>query len=84
VRFTQKPDVLYAVLLEKPSTPSVTLSGLRAEAGTTVSLPGFPSPLNWQQEGDGITISFPASSGSAPALALKLTPQPSLVSSGRA
>jgi alpha-L-fucosidase len=82
VRFIQKPDVLYAILLGTPPGISIMLSGLRATPGMTVSLLGFSAPLPWQQSGNGITISFPTPPPSAPAMALKLTPQPSMVSLG--
>ena len=71
VRFIQKSNVLYAILLGVPSGDAVTLSGLRAEPGMTATLLGFDAPVTWRQTGDGITFSFPA----APP-ALKLVPQP--------
>jgi len=77
VRFTQKPDALYSILLGTPYGASVTLSGLRAEPGMTANLLAFDAPLAWQQSSDGITVSFPTPPPAAPALSLKLTPQPS-------
>jgi len=84
VRFTQKPDALYAILLDMLPGVSVTLSGLRAEPGMIVSLPGLDMSLTWQQASEGITVTFPTLPPSTPAMALKLTPQPSMASLGGA
>ena len=84
VRFTQKPDTLYAILLGTTPGVSVTLSGLRAAPNMTASQLGFTPPLAWQQASDGITISFPTPPPAETVLALKLAPQPSLVLSGGA
>ena len=78
MRFTQKPGALYAILLGTPPAATVTLRGLRSEPGMTASLLGLDTPLTWQQASDGVTISFPASLPAAPALALKISPQPAL------
>jgi len=59
VRFTQKPDALYAILLGTPPAAAVTLRDLRAAPGTALHLLGFDAPLAWQQTDDGVTVSFP-------------------------
>ncbi|MBI9106457.1 MAG: alpha-L-fucosidase [Spirochaetales bacterium] len=81
VRFTQKADTLYAVLLGTPSGVSVTLKDMWADPEMEVKLPGTDILLGWRQERDGITILFPSSPPYSPALALKLTPKPSKVES---
>jgi len=83
VRFTQKPDALYAILLGTPPGSSVTIKGLSAGPGMTGSLLGLDPPLAWQQANDGVTISFPAVLPAAPALVLKLAPHPSMAAPGR-
>lgn len=76
VRFTQKPDALYAILLGTPPGASVTLRGLHGEPGMTAHLLGLDRPLTWQPASGGIRISLPASLPAEPALALKFSPQP--------
>jgi alpha-L-fucosidase len=78
VRFTQKGDALYAILLGAPSGAAVTLHGLRAEPGMTATLLGAAAPLAWQQDSDGITLSLPHPPAATAALALQLAPPPSL------
>ena len=78
-RFTQKPDILYAILLAGSGSPAITIKNLRAGKGMTIRLLGHESPLAWQQSDDGLTISLPQNICSTPAMALKLEPQPALL-----
>ncbi|MDP9313031.1 MAG: alpha-L-fucosidase [Chloroflexota bacterium] len=79
VRYTQKGDALYAILLDTPRGNVVTMEGLQAAPQTTVQLLGYDGTLDWRQEGAGLTIALPAELGQAPAHALRLIPQPSSV-----
>ncbi|MEZ4675824.1 MAG: alpha-L-fucosidase C-terminal domain-containing protein [Caldilineaceae bacterium] len=56
VRFTQKGDTLYAILLDTPTETTVLLRGLRAGEGADAHLLGHPPPLTWRQGDDGIVI----------------------------
>ena len=76
VRFTQKADALYAILLGVPPNRSVTLSSLHAEPGAQVRLLGLETALDWQNENDGLTVSFRPPLPGEPALALKISPRP--------
>lgn len=75
VSYTQKDNALYAILLDTPRSGQVTLENLRAEAGTTIQLSGYPQALTWQQQGNGLTVTLPALEA-APAYTLKILPQP--------
>jgi alpha-L-fucosidase len=79
VRFTQKADALYAILMGTPHGNSVSLSGLQASPDMKASTFDMNVPLNWRQEDDGIIVSFPAPPQNGPALVLKLAPQPTLL-----
>ncbi len=81
IRFTQKADALYAILLETPGGSQVTLLNLHLAPGTKIALLGLESPLAWQQAEAGVIVSFPAPPPSSPALALKLSPQPMPITS---
>ena len=54
VRFTQKGDVIYVILLDEPKKRSVMISGLKAKRNTTLSLLGNPSRLDWESQEMGI------------------------------
>jgi alpha-L-fucosidase len=79
VRFTQKANQLNAILLGSPPNTSVTIKGLVAEPSMTATLLGHDDSISWQQTGDGITFLFETSLPTTPAMALKLSPPPSLV-----
>jgi alpha-L-fucosidase len=80
VRFTQKEDALYAILLDTPRGGQVTLHSLVAGERTTLTLLGQAEALSWSQQGDNLTIVLPGEMQSAAAHAIKITPQPRLVS----
>jgi len=75
VRFTSKGDSVYAILLDPPQNAKVTLEGLVAEPGSTVTLLGRQGSLNWSQRGTNLEVALP---GEAPseAFALKISPRP--------
>lgn len=78
VRFTQKEDTLYATLLDTPDEEQISLKALKASPQTVIQLLGHDSPLNWQQNGNDIEVSLPASLITAPAHVLKINPAPVL------
>jgi alpha-L-fucosidase len=77
IRFTQKADALYAILLGTPAGDSISLPGMQAREGMKVSLLGLDLPLTWQPTDYGFTISMPGNLPISPAWSLKLSPQPS-------
>jgi alpha-L-fucosidase len=79
VRFTQSGDALYATLLGAPPSGPLTLSGIHAIPGSDVRLLSHSGqPLAWEQTENGLTITMPADSGTAPAHSLRITPKPSI------
>jgi alpha-L-fucosidase len=60
VRFTQKDSSVYATLLAKPKTNTVTIKSLAPQPGTKISLLGGKGPLDWSQQGDDIKVSLPS------------------------
>jgi len=77
VRFTCKGDALYALLLGRPRGHQVVLESLRAHEHTTLHLLGDEEALSWQQEGENLTIAWPAEMPESPAYVLRMSPQPS-------
>ena len=61
VRYTTKPDALYAILLDWPHTQA-TFSRLKAGEGTTVRMLGVRAPIRWEQTGDGLVLHRPTGS----------------------
>ena len=65
IRFTQKGDALYAILLAWPGEKAVIQSlgsdkGLWTKPITQVELLGHSGPLTWQQAGGALTVQLPA------------------------
>jgi alpha-L-fucosidase len=74
IRFTQKNSVLYATLLGKPKTNTVTLKSLSANPDSNIYLLGGDSkPLAWSQQGDDIRITLPAALPGKYAFVLRIT-----------
>jgi alpha-L-fucosidase len=65
LRFTRGADALYAVLLDTPREPRITIEGLTAPAGARVGLLGYEGPLMFAQEEGGLTIELPSLPDSA-------------------
>ena len=79
IRFTQKGDALYAILLETPEPGQVIIPGLRTASTAAIHLLGRAAPLTWRQEADRLIIDWPRDVASSPAHALRITPQPALL-----
>jgi len=59
VRFTQKNESLYAILMGKPETDSITLENLNLESISEVVLLGYEENLSWKLENSNLTIQLP-------------------------
>ncbi|MBC7828749.1 MAG: alpha-L-fucosidase [Chitinophagaceae bacterium] len=73
IRFTQKGNILYAILLQWPTAP-VLISSLPARAGkvASVRLLGNKEPLSFTQDEQGLKITFPSENNGEYAYALKI------------
>lgn len=83
LRFTQKAERLYAILLGIPAGPVIRLKGLHAAEGTRVQWLGDPAHLEWRQDESDLLVtlgergeSFPAEGN---ACSLVIYPQPEAV-----
>ena len=74
VRFTRKGDVLYAILLARPKSASVTIEELSPSPGSEIRLVGKDGTLTWTQEGTNVVIKLPDLLLESYAYALKITP----------
>lgn len=76
VRYTQKEDALYAIILAKPEENKITIKSLTASENTTIQLLGTEGSLEWTQQDDNLTIKVPEKPKEFPAYAFKITPKP--------
>jgi alpha-L-fucosidase len=60
VRFTQKGDEVFAILLGKPKNNRVTLSSFAAKPGSPIHLLGTQAALIWSQNGPDLAVQLPA------------------------
>ena len=78
IRFTTKPNALYAICLDWPE-PEVTIhslgnsSSIQADNIAAMTLLGWPEPLTWAQHEQGLTIQMPQQRPCDHAYAIKLT-----------
>ena len=77
VRFTQKKDALFAIILDALQGGEVSIESLECDPGTKVYLLGHDNPLNWRRDGSQITITLPDRLSDFPAHAFKIAPRPS-------
>ena len=74
VRLTRKGEVVYAILLARPKSSSVSIEGLSPSAGSEIRLVGQEGSLIWTQEGDNLAIRLPSFLPESYAYALRITP----------
>ncbi|TFG02200.1 MAG: alpha-L-fucosidase [Promethearchaeota archaeon] len=78
VRYTQKKDSLYAILLDTPKNNNITIKSLIIDKDSTVQLLGHEENLIWKQENDNLKISIPENLNYAIAYSFKITPKPKI------
>jgi alpha-L-fucosidase len=76
VRFTQKPNALYVIILDKPKTSEITIKSLRIDEFAKISLFGIEGTLEWTQQDENLTIKVPEKLEDFPAYTFKITPKP--------
>ena len=83
VRFTQKGDTVYAILLDTPKPGLVSIQSLVADEKATVHLLGYGEPLSWGQAGQNLRITLPGTLpdevSESPACAFRIVPKPQIL-----
>ena len=74
VRFTQRGDALYAMLLDTPPAAQVVIRDLALPAVAEAHLLGNPAPVRWTQQGADIALDLPQPWPDSPAHALRFAP----------
>ncbi|TFG15693.1 MAG: alpha-L-fucosidase [Promethearchaeota archaeon] len=73
IRYTQKTNILYAILMGTPQTKSITIINFNLEDISTINILGKQKALSWRMEKDKLTIIMPESIDNAPAISFKIT-----------
>ncbi len=76
IRFTQKGDSVYAILLGKPQAREITVESLWPEEGTRIQMLGSDNDLKWSRNGKDLNLTLPEQLPGNYAYALKITPKP--------
>jgi alpha-L-fucosidase len=76
IRFTQKGDSVYVILLDKPKSREITIKSLWADAGTKIQMLGAGEDLKWCQSGKDLGLTLPEQLPRSYAYVLKVTPRP--------
>ncbi len=76
VRFIQKQNVLFAIILDKPKTNRITIKNLTIEKNSIISMLGHEGNLTFVQEENDLKISIPENLEFSPAYSLKIKPVP--------
>ncbi len=72
VRFTQKDDVLYVILLGKLETDIVSFENLDLNAVSKVELLGNDKEISWKKESSNFIITLPKNIEDTPAISLRI------------
>ena len=73
LRFTQKPGLLYAILLDNPKTKEFTIKDLQIENISSIELLGHDNEVSWIQKDGNLEISLSNTLEDAPAYSFKIT-----------
>jgi alpha-L-fucosidase len=73
LRFTQKNDVLYVHLLNKPQGKTVTILSVSLAQIQKIQMLGYKGDLNWKQDGVNLTVSLPEHIIDSAAYVLKIS-----------
>ena len=76
IRFTQKRDTLFPVILDALKAAEVSIESLTCAPDTEIYLLGRDKPLIWRQDGLQVHITLPDGLPDVPAHAFKIVPQP--------
>ena len=78
VRFSQKLDSLFVFLLDTSNESTITIKSLKLNSDTKISWLGYDESINWNQNGENLTIYIPKNLKESPVYTLKITPKPAL------
>ncbi len=59
LRFTQKSEILYIHLLDKPQQNKLTILSIKITESKKIQILGYDENLTWKQEGENVDVSLP-------------------------
>ena len=84
VRFTQKEDALFAVILDSlRGGGEISVKSLECAPDAKIRLLGHDEPLDWRRDGRNTTITLPDMLPNSPARAFKIVPAPPGLATGQ-
>ena len=75
IRFTQKADSVYAILMERPKAQEIIIESIWPEEGATVQMLGATNVLKWSRDGKNIKVTLPERLPGDYAYVLKISPK---------
>jgi hypothetical protein len=76
IRFTQKGDSVYVILLDKPRSREITIASVWADEETKVQMEGTGDDLRWSRSGKDVILTLPEQLPGSYAYVLKVPPSP--------
>jgi alpha-L-fucosidase len=73
IRFTQKENVTYTFLLEKPTDNNLIINRLKRGIKNVELISDKPVPLKWKQNNEELTVTFPEKTKDSFAYTLRVT-----------
>ncbi len=78
VRFTRKADAVYAIVLGAPARERIRIPSLTVLRDARIELLGRAGPLSFTSGREGLEVALPGPGAGAPALTLRIVPEPVL------
>jgi alpha-L-fucosidase len=72
IRFTKKKEVLYMILLSRPSTRVLHINDVSIDSKTKITLLSSNSQIPWTQQGSTLTVTMPAQFPESEAYVLRI------------
>ena len=72
MRFTQKPGIIYAILLDIPKNNKITIENFEISKDSVLNLIGHDKDLSWKKNNNNLTIILPENITETTALTLKV------------
>lgn len=73
IRFTQKGDSLFVILMDRPEQTDIEILDLNVEPGSSIRLLGHDGLLHWSQQKNTLKVALPVPLMSSPAYALEIS-----------
>ena len=76
VRFTQKDDLLYVILMGKPKTDEITIENITLKTISQINVLGNEENLKWRIQNSNLIVKIPQKIEDSPAISFKIKINP--------